>query len=173
MEILSYLILPSQKVILSITQYNFTILQHPNFYFPILLIKIIFLHNKIIYPTITIIYNTTHYLLSLSLSFCSRTTITTTTAVHTLDTTTTPPYNLPSTPKKKKKNHSNPRSNPRCCIYCPSRCTTRPTLLHPLTTPLPTKVTPIEINPPPPTNPKPTPTQITTHLTHSTHATQH
>ena len=132
LEILSYLILPSQKVILSITQYNFTILQHPNFYFPILLIKIIFLHNKIIYPTITIIYNTTHYLLSLSLSFCSRTTITTTTAVHTLDTTTTPPYNLPSTPKKKKKKttatHGQTHAvastaqvvappDPRCCIH--------------------------------------------------------
>ena len=37
---------------------NYTILQyfqHPNFYFPILLIKII-------YSTITLIYNTTHYL---------------------------------------------------------------------------------------------------------------
>ena len=34
-------------------------IQHPNFYFPILLIKII-------YPKIIIIYNTTHYLFSLS-----------------------------------------------------------------------------------------------------------
>ena len=49
-------------------------IQHPNFYFPILLIKIIFLHNKIIYPKITIIYNTTDYLFFLSHSFCSRTT---------------------------------------------------------------------------------------------------
>ena len=48
--------------------YN-TILQythHPNFYFPILLIKIIFIHNKIIYSTITIIYYTnTLFILSL------------------------------------------------------------------------------------------------------------
>ena len=29
----------------------------PNFYFPILLIKIIYLHNKIIFPPITIIYS--------------------------------------------------------------------------------------------------------------------
>ena len=49
-------------------------IQHLNFYFLILLIKIIFLHNKIIYPKITIIYNTTHYLFFLSHSFCSRTT---------------------------------------------------------------------------------------------------
>ena len=63
--------------------------QHPNFYFPILLIKIIFLHNKIIYPTISIIYNTTHYLFFLSLYFCSTTTITTIAALHTPDTTTT------------------------------------------------------------------------------------
>ena len=50
-------------------QLNNTILQyiqHPNFYFPILLIKIIFLHNKIIYLKIIIIYNTIHYLFSLS-----------------------------------------------------------------------------------------------------------
>ena len=47
-------------------------IQHPNFYFPILLIKIIFLHNKIIYPKIIIIYNTTHYLFFLSHSFYSR-----------------------------------------------------------------------------------------------------
>ena len=49
-------------------------IQHLNFYFLILLIKIIFLHNKIIYPKIIFIYNTTHYLFFLSHSFCSRTT---------------------------------------------------------------------------------------------------
>ena len=44
-------------------------IQHSNFYFFILLIKIIFLlikiiflHNKIIYPKIIIIYHTTYYL---------------------------------------------------------------------------------------------------------------
>ena len=56
----SYSTLPSQKTTLSIIQYHFTILQHPNFYFTIQHIKIIFLHNKIIYPKITIIYSTTH-----------------------------------------------------------------------------------------------------------------
>ena len=79
--------------------------QHPNFYFSILLIKIIFLHNKIIYPTITIIYNKTHYLFFLSLYFCSTTTITTTATLHTPDTTTPPPaatHNLPPTHQKKK-----------------------------------------------------------------------
>ena len=44
---LSYPILPSQKAILLIIQYHLTIHQHSNFYFPILLIKIIYLHNKI------------------------------------------------------------------------------------------------------------------------------
>ena len=44
--ILSYSILPSQKVTLSILQYS----QHPNFYFIIQHIKNLFLHNKIIYP---------------------------------------------------------------------------------------------------------------------------
>ena len=86
--------------------------QHHNFYFPILLIKIISLHNKIIYLTITIIYNTTHYLFFLSLYFYSTTTITTTTTLHTPDTsttiTTTATHNLPSTPKKKKKKKHNP-----------------------------------------------------------------
>ena len=57
-------------------------IQHPNFYFPILLIKIIFLHNKIIYPTITS-YSTTNYLFFLPLSFCSRTIVTTTATLHT------------------------------------------------------------------------------------------
>ena len=110
-EILSYLILPSQKVTLSIIQYNFTILQHPNFYFPILLIKIIFLHNKIIYPTITIIYNKTHYLFSLSL-FISVQQPQSPPPTHYTHLTPPPPlpppaatHNLPSTPKKKfKKN---------------------------------------------------------------------
>ena len=66
----NYSILPSQNLLYHLYH---TILQHsqyPNFYFPILLIKIIFLHNKIIYLTITIIYNTTHYLFFLSFSFC-------------------------------------------------------------------------------------------------------
>ena len=97
-KMLSYSTLPFQKTTLSIIQYHFTILQHPNFYFTIKHVKIIFLYNKIIYPKITIIYNTTHYLFFLSHSFCSRTTTNllnhhhhkpTTAALHTLDTTTT------------------------------------------------------------------------------------
>ena len=47
---LLYPILSSQKITLSIIEYNFTISQDPNFYFTIQYIKIIFLHNKIIYP---------------------------------------------------------------------------------------------------------------------------
>ena len=43
--------LPSQNLLYHL---YYIILQHPNFYFPILLIKIIFLHNKIIYLSITI-----------------------------------------------------------------------------------------------------------------------
>ena len=61
-EFSSHSILLSQKDTLSIIQYS----QHPNFYFHILLIKIIFLHNKIIYPTITIIQYITLFILSLS-----------------------------------------------------------------------------------------------------------
>ena len=49
-KIVSYPILPSQKATLSIIPYHFTIIKHPNFYFTIQHIKIIFLHNKIIYP---------------------------------------------------------------------------------------------------------------------------
>ena len=74
MKFSNYSILPSQNLLYYLC---YTILQHsqhPNFYFPILLIKIIFLHNKIIYLKITIIYNETHYLFFLSHSFCSRTT---------------------------------------------------------------------------------------------------
>ena len=64
----NYSILPSQNLLYQLYHTILQHSQHPNFYFPILLIKIIFLHNKIIYLKITIIYNTTHYLLSLSLS---------------------------------------------------------------------------------------------------------
>ena len=42
----------NKKNILSIIQFYFTILQHSNFYFTIQHIKIIFLHNKIIYPKV-------------------------------------------------------------------------------------------------------------------------
>ena len=42
-----YFILPSQKTTLSLYYTILQYLQHPNFYFPILLIKIIYLHNKI------------------------------------------------------------------------------------------------------------------------------
>ena len=48
-EILSHSILPSQKVTLSIIPYYFTIHLAPNFYFTKQNIKIIYLHNKIIY----------------------------------------------------------------------------------------------------------------------------
>ena len=124
----------------------------PTFYFPILLIKIIFLHNKIIYLTITIIYNTTHYLFSLSFFLFKKPQ--SPQPLHCTHLTPPPPppvtHNILSTPKKKKKNTAThgQKTDPRRCTYCPSRCTTRPTLLHPLTMPLPTKITPIEINPP-------------------------
>ena len=72
----NYSILPSQNLLYHLYHTILQHSQHPNFYFPILLIKIIFLHNKIIYPKITIIYNTTHYLLYLSHSFYSTTTTT-------------------------------------------------------------------------------------------------
>ena len=65
-----YSILPSQNQLYHLYHNILQHSQHSNFYFPILLIKIIFLHNKIIYLTITIIYNTTHYLFFLSFSFC-------------------------------------------------------------------------------------------------------
>ena len=69
----NYSILPSQNLLYYLYHTILQHSQHPNFYFLILLIKIIFLHNKIIYPKITIIYNTIHYLLFLSHSFCTRT----------------------------------------------------------------------------------------------------
>ena len=87
---------PLYQLYNTILQYS----QHPNFYFPILLIKIIFLHNKIIYLTITIIYNTTHYF-SLFLF------------VQEPQSPPPPPttHYLPSKKKKKKKktNKQNPR----------------------------------------------------------------
>ena len=43
-----YSMLSSQKATLSIITYHLQYTQHPNFYFPILLIKIIYLHIKII-----------------------------------------------------------------------------------------------------------------------------
>ena len=49
-KILSHPILSSQKVTLSIIPYYLQYSQYPNFYFIIQHIKIIFLHNKIIYP---------------------------------------------------------------------------------------------------------------------------
>ena len=72
----NYSILASQNLLYHLYHTILQHPQHPNFYFPILLIKIIFLHNKIIYPKIIITYNTTHYLLFLSHSFCSTTTAT-------------------------------------------------------------------------------------------------
>ena len=121
----NYSILPYQNLLYHLYHTILQHSQHPNFYFPILLIKIIFLHNKIIYPKITIIYNTTHYLLYLSHSFYSTTTTTFTETTITTNppllhyTHLTPPppatHNLPSTPKKKKKKatHSGkPRPKP-------------------------------------------------------------
>ena len=82
---------------------NYTIYSSiPTFYFPILLIKIIFLHNKIIYPTITIIYNSTHYLFSLSLSFVQEPQSPPLLNYTHLTPPPPPTQNLPSTPKKKK-----------------------------------------------------------------------
>ena len=68
---INYSILLSQNILYHLYYIILQYFQYPNFYFPILLIKIIFLHNKIIYSPITIIYNTTHYLFFLSHSFCS------------------------------------------------------------------------------------------------------
>ena len=108
----NYSILASQNLLYHLYHIILQHSQHLNFYFPILLIKIIFLHNKIIYPKIIITYNTTHYLLFLSHSFCSTTTATfiettITTSPSSLHYThlTPPPttYNLPLTPKKKKR----------------------------------------------------------------------
>ena len=107
----NYSILASQNLLYHLYHTILQHPQHPNFYFPILLIKIIFLHNKIIYPKIIITYNTTHYLLFLSHSFCSTTTATFIETTITISppllnyTHLTPPpitYNLPLTPKKKK-----------------------------------------------------------------------
>ena len=70
----NYSIWPSQNLLYHLYHTILQHSQHPNFYFPILLIKIIFLHNKIIYPSITIIYHTTHYLFFLTHSFYSTTT---------------------------------------------------------------------------------------------------
>ena len=117
----NYSILASQNLLYHLYHTILQHSQHPNFYFPILLIKIIFLHNKIIYPKIIITYNTTHYLLFLSHSFCSTTTAT---FIETTITTSppllhythlTPPpttYNLPLTPKKKKKKKPRPSTPP-------------------------------------------------------------
>ena len=88
---------------------NYTIYSSiPTFYFPILLIKIIFLHNKIIYPTITIIYNTTHYLFFLSLSFVQEPQSPPLLNYTHLTPPPPPTQNLPSTPKKKKPRPSTP-----------------------------------------------------------------
>ena len=53
----NYFILPSQNLLYHLYHTILQHSQHLNFYFPILLNKIIFLHNKIIYPPITIIYS--------------------------------------------------------------------------------------------------------------------
>ena len=140
-------------------QLNNTILQyiqHPNFYFPILLIKIIFLHNKIIYLKIIIIYNTIHYLFSLSFllfkndhKFTKTTIITSPPPLHYTHLTppllhytylTPPPpppppatHNLPSTSKKKKKKWRdysiNPpltQSTPNAATHGPHHCEQNP-----------------------------------------------
>ena len=105
----SYSTLPFQKITLSIIQHHFTILQHPNFYFTIQHIKIIFLHNKIIYPKTQITsacYHHHHEEHTQTETHGHATTITTTNP-HLLP----PPPRQPLTPpplthKKKKKNPS-------------------------------------------------------------------
>ena len=109
--VLSHPILPSKKLLYQLHNTILQYIQHPNFYFPILLIKIIFLHNKIIYSKIISSFTISHYLFFLPHSFRNNhkfTETTYTTSPPPLHyTQLTPPspatHNLPSTPKTKTK----------------------------------------------------------------------
>ena len=90
----------------------------PNFYFPILLIKIIYLHNKIIFPPITIIYS---FFLILSIQQPQILQKTPSPRayhrpppLHYTHLTPPPPpatHNLPWTPKKKNPDCQKPNTN--------------------------------------------------------------